>query len=161
MEATKKHIIQDRSSIFYHQPSSLQQMNLSVQTFDCYCTLESSPGTKSHACLNNNTSSTTSFSSNGNSSELNHSPEDNSNSPLSGSSATNNNEAELSLMLKELETAMMEPELDNNDKRLYVICFCSAQPPSLVFYTLEVQAKYRDLLKTSHTSRAWDQDPSL
>ncbi|KAH0879249.1 hypothetical protein HID58_066643 [Brassica napus] len=95
MEATKKHIIQDRSSIFYHQPSSLQQMNLSVQTFDCYCTLESSPGTKSHACLNNNTSSTTSFSSNGNSSELNHSPEDNSNSPLSGSSATNNNEAEL------------------------------------------------------------------
>ncbi|CAF1929476.1 unnamed protein product [Brassica napus] len=119
MEATKKHIIQDRSSIFYHQPSSLQQMNLSVQTFDCYCTLESSPGTKSHACLNNNTSSTTSFSSNGNSSELNHSPEDNSNSPLSGSSATNNNEAELSLMLKELETAMMEPELDNNDKRLY------------------------------------------
>ncbi|KAL0706070.1 hypothetical protein Bca4012_072496 [Brassica carinata] len=89
-------------------------MNLSVQTFDCYCRLESSPGTKSHPCLNNNTSSTTSFSSKGNSSELNHSPEDNSNSPLSGSSATNNNEAELSLMLKELETAMMEPELDNN-----------------------------------------------
>ncbi|KAG5397289.1 hypothetical protein IGI04_003938 [Brassica rapa subsp. trilocularis] len=114
MEATKKHIIQDGSSIFYHQPSSLQQMNLSVQTFDSYCKLESSPGTKSHPCLNNNTSSTTSFSSNGNSSELNHSPQDNNNnSPLSGSSATNNNEVELSLMLKDLETAM-EAELDNS-----------------------------------------------
>ncbi|KAJ0250335.1 hypothetical protein HA466_0136850 [Hirschfeldia incana] len=114
MVATKKHIIiQDGSSMFYHhQPSSvLQQMNLSVQTFDSYCTLESSSGTKTHPCPNNTTtSSTTSFSSNG--SPLSQA---NNNSPLSGSSATNNNETELlSLMLKDLETAMMEPELDNN-----------------------------------------------
>ncbi|KAL1208938.1 Scarecrow-like protein 5 [Cardamine amara subsp. amara] len=136
MEATRKHMIQDGSSMFYHQPSSVQQMDISVQTFDSYCTLESSSGTKSHPCLNtnnnNNSSSTTSFSSNDSpqpnnnnnssrfnnaSSEFHHSPDDNNNnnnSPLSGSSATNNNETELSLMLKDLETAMMEPDLDNN-----------------------------------------------
>ncbi|CAN7083287.1 unnamed protein product [Brassica oleracea var. botrytis] len=123
MEATQKHIIQDGSSMFYHQPSSVvKQMDISVQTFDSYCTLESSSGTKSHPCPNNNiTSSTTSFSSNGspvshsnNNNNTSHLSPDNNNSPLSGSSATNNNETELSLMLKDLETAMMEPDLDNS-----------------------------------------------
>jgi hypothetical protein len=126
MEATQKHMIQEGSSMFYHQPSSVKQMDLSVQTFDSYCTLESSSGTKSHPCLNNknNSSSTTSFSSNespisqANNNNLsrfnNHSPEENNNSPLSGSSATNTNETELSLMLKDLETAMMEPDVDNS-----------------------------------------------
>ncbi|KAG2304843.1 hypothetical protein Bca4012_064001 [Brassica carinata] len=124
MEATQKHIIQDGSPMFYHQPS-VKQMDISVQTFDSYCTLESSSGTKSHhPCPNNNniTSSTTSFSSNGspvsqsntNNNTSQFSPEDNNNSPLSGSSATNNNETELSLMLKDLETAMMEPDLDTS-----------------------------------------------
>ncbi|CDY22807.1 BnaA06g02700D [Brassica napus] len=102
MEATQKHTIQDGSSMFYHQPS-VKQMDISVQTFDSYCTLESSSGTKSHPCPNNNiTSSTTSFSSNGSpvshsntNNNTSHLSPDNNNSPLSGSSATNNNETEL------------------------------------------------------------------
>ncbi|CAN8321358.1 unnamed protein product [Cochlearia groenlandica] len=119
MEATQKHMIQDgSSSMFYHQQQP---------SFDSYCTLESSSGTKSHPCLNNTiatTTSTTSFSSNESPilSQFNHSPEDNNNnnSPLSDSSATNNNETELSLMLKDLETAMMEPDLDCNDNHRVV-----------------------------------------
>ncbi|XP_018486508.2 scarecrow-like protein 5 [Raphanus sativus] len=145
MEATKKHIIiQDGSSMFYHQPSSVQQMNLSVQTFDSYCTLESSSGPTSHPCPDNPTSSTTSFSSNG-------SPvsQANNNSPLSGSSsATNNNETELSLMLKDLETAMMEPELDNNSFNSYEFGQQQQQQYRAVSSAMEMMISKGDLIGT-------------
>ncbi|XP_010545481.1 PREDICTED: scarecrow-like protein 5 [Tarenaya hassleriana] len=120
MEATQKHIVKDGSAILYNQsmqgPNSYyqhpsQHVNISVQTFEPYSTLESSSSATQARSCQNNSSSTTSFSAN-KSPELHRSPDDRSGSPISGSSVTNN-DADISFMLKELETAMLGPDLDS------------------------------------------------
>lgn len=105
-----------------HQTSSDDGSNgvhNSTQTFQQYCTLESSSGYTAH-----NSPSTASFSpersqisqpnSQSYQSEPHHSPYNVYSSPVSGSCVTDN-ESNLRHILRELETAMLGPDLDNFD----------------------------------------------
>ncbi|KAH9652166.1 Scarecrow-like protein 5 [Citrus sinensis] len=105
-----------------HQPSSddsNERARLSVDTFEQYCTLESSSGTGSHGAPNS--PSTASFSpektqvswpnQQSYSSELYQSPDRTCGSPVSGSCITQN-ENDLRHKLRELETVMLGPDLD-------------------------------------------------
>ncbi|KAM7252122.1 hypothetical protein ACFE04_024005 [Oxalis oulophora] len=90
-----------------------EDVYLSVRTFEQYCNVESSSGTGG-GCRTNNSSSTTSFSSNGSPvsqsyrSEPQHSP---SGSPVSRS-CMKENQNDLQHKLRELETAMLGPDPD-------------------------------------------------
>ncbi|OMP04276.1 Transcription factor GRAS [Corchorus olitorius] len=110
----------NQSSLDHYQSGSDDGGNglqHSVQTSEQYCTLDSSSGMQ-------NSSSSASFSPNGSPvsqpnshsypSDLHHSPDNTSGSPVSGSCVTDN-EHDLRHMIRQLETAMLGTESENFD----------------------------------------------
>ncbi|KAJ0046352.1 hypothetical protein Pint_03970 [Pistacia integerrima] len=142
MQTSQKHEISDGRQKFFDQPvqevasfdwpplqnidhslcsdDSSEGAHLSVETFDQYCNLESSSGTGGYPAVNS--PSTASFSpqkspgsrlnSQSCPSDLNHSPENTSQSPVNGSCVIDD-ENDLKHKIRELESAMLGPDSDN------------------------------------------------
>ncbi|CAI0378946.1 unnamed protein product [Linum tenue] len=137
MQASQENAIPDGSRLFFNQPLgdkesycwsciqnvphyqcsndvSIQGLHLSADTFEQHCTLESSSGTGGSCAARNSPSTTASFSTNESGvsqqnslsypSDVHDSPDQTSGSPTSESYVTHK--------LRELETAMLGPDLD-------------------------------------------------